>query len=91
MALILLELQQRFALASNWQRHVDDEKCLPLPSDYIKPVQGFILAYKVSYKKYNLLTDQSDYRITPSYTLNTIIPHAWTFVTINVGLTYSRL
>ena len=26
--------------------------------------------YKVSYKKYNPLTDQSDYRITPSYNLN---------------------
>ena len=68
----MLELQQHFALASNWRCHVDDEKCLPLPSDYIKPVQGFILAYKVSYEKYNPLTDQSDYRITPSYTLNAL-------------------
>ena len=57
---VLLELQHRFVLASNWRRHVDDKKCLPLPSNYIKPVQGFILAYKV---KYNPLTDQSDYRI----------------------------
>ena len=39
---IVLELQQHFVLASNLQRHVDDEIFLPLPSDYIKPVQGFI-------------------------------------------------
>ena len=31
-----------FCLVSIWQCHVDDEMCLPLPSDYIKPVQDFV-------------------------------------------------
>ena len=35
--IIMLKLQQHFILTLNWQHHVDDGRCLPLPSDYMKP------------------------------------------------------
>ena len=40
--------------------------------------------YKVSYEKYNPLTDQSNYRITPIYTLSFVIEYT-TFSNYNIN------